>query len=64
MGNTGMIILLIAASLFVVVGITATSNLVDTAKSSNDSTITHTASGVIGIMSPLWEVFIAGILII
>ena len=64
MGNTGLIILLVAVSFFIVVGLGATSNLIDDAKSNTDSTITQAASGVSGVMSPLWTVFIIGILII
>jgi hypothetical protein len=64
MGSTGLIILLVAVSFFVVVGLTATSNLVDNAKLSNDSSITHAVSGASGVMSPLWMVFVCGILII
>jgi len=46
----------------VVVGISATSNLLYTAKASTDTSTA--ASGVSGVMSPLWLIFGFGILII
>jgi hypothetical protein len=64
MSSTGLIILLIAVGFFVVVGLGATSNLIATAKTNTDSTIQTAASGVSGVMSPLWTVFVISILII
>jgi hypothetical protein len=64
MGNSGLIILLIALAFFVVIGLGATGNLLDQAKDSTDTSVTTAASGVSGVMSPLWMVLAFGILII
>jgi hypothetical protein len=62
MGSTRLVILLVAVAFFVVIGLGATGNLLDQAKLSSDTA--NAAQGVTGVMSPLWMVFIAGILIV
>jgi hypothetical protein len=64
MGSSGLIILLLSIAFFVVVGLTATSHLVDDAKASGDTSTVKAAGGVSGVMQPLWTVFIIGILIV
>jgi hypothetical protein len=64
MGNTGLIILLITLAFFVVVGLSATGGLIDQAKDSSDTSISHAAQGVTGTLQPLWLIFGFGILII
>jgi amino acid transporter len=64
MGSTGLIILLVTIAFFTVVGLSATSHLVDDAKNSSDTSTIKATQGVTGTLQPLWLVFIAGILII
>jgi heme/copper-type cytochrome/quinol oxidase subunit 2 len=64
MGSTGLVILLVVACFLVVVGINATSNLVDEANTSNDSEIANAASGAGATMGSLWTVFGICIIII
>ena len=64
MGSSGLVILLIAVAFFVVVGLSATSGLIDDAKASNDTHIANAASGASSTMSPLWATFGIGIIIV
>jgi uncharacterized protein (UPF0333 family) len=64
MSSGGFVILLIAVAFFCVVGISATSTLVDTANESNDSNITQAAQGASSTMGPLWTVMGFGIMIV
>jgi amino acid transporter len=64
MSSGGFVILLIALSFFVIVGISATSNLVDEANTSNDSNISQAAQGASSTMSPLWVIMGFSIVII
>lgn len=64
MGSSGLVILLVAFAFFVVVGISATSELIGEANESNNSEIATAASGVSSTLSPLWTIMSFGILII
>ncbi len=64
MSSSGMVVLLVTLAFFVLVGISATSSLVDEANSSNDSGIQTAASGVSSTISPLWTIMGYGILIV
>lgn len=64
MGSTGLVILLLCLAFFVMVGLSATSNLIDTAQASNDTGITTAASGASHTLSPLFVVFGICILIV
>ena len=64
MGSAGLVILLVAVAFFVVVGISATSNLVDEANNSNDSETANAVTGASDTMSPSWTIMGFGILII
>ena len=64
MGSTGLIILLVALGLFLFVGISSTSNLIDSAKTSNDNATVTGATGAGGVIGPLWSVLMWGIIIV
>lgn len=64
MSNTGLTILLLSLSFFVVMGLNATSNLLDTAKLSNDSSTLQASQGAQSTLSPLWVVLIICVLLI
>ncbi len=64
MGSSGLVVLLIAVAFFVVVGISATSTLIDEANQSNDSSVAQAASGVSSTLSPLWTIMSWGIVIV
>lgn len=64
MGTAGLVILLLAVSFFVVVGLSSTSTLLTEASNSNDTSVANAAHSASSIMSPLFTVFAWGIVIV
>jgi hypothetical protein len=64
MGSVGLVVLLCCFAFFLVVGLGATSTLIGQAENSNDSSISSAAHGVGSTMTPLWTVFVWGVVII
>lgn len=62
MGSTGLVILLLALSIFLFVGMFATGNLLDSAKADNNTSQAATGAG--STMGALWSALSWGIIII